>query len=157
MESPVLKPTTLRMLAWGCLWSPLAEDEDHQDAWTFLELPGSYEAARVEYWNTFHAGVPQPPVPLLIHALLQQEGAGLREDLMRVASYLDVEWGERRLPPDHLGPVCELYGLAMEREEPVLIEGLRTRYLTPWVQAASAALATRPVMADLVRRFSEDL
>lgn len=157
MEGQTLKPAALRMLAWGCLWSPLAETADHQDAWALLGLPGAYEDARIEYWNTFHAGMPQPPVPLLIHALLQLDGAGLREDLMRVASYLDVEWSEHRLPPDHLGPVCELYGLAVEREEPVLIEGLRARFLAPWTAAAITALTAHPAMANLVRRFADDL
>ncbi|TWO81404.1 hypothetical protein [Denitratisoma oestradiolicum] len=152
-----LKPAALRMLAWGCLWSPLADNEEHQEAWEVLGLPGRFEDVRIEYWNSFHAGMPQPPVPVLLHALLQCEGAGTREDLMRVANYLEVEWDERRLPPDHLGPVCELYGLAIEREEPVLIDGLRDRYLRPWVVAALAALNNRPAMMGLVQRFLNDL
>ena len=154
-ESP--RPSALRMLAWGCRWSPLADDDEHRETWEVLGLPGCFEDVRIDYWNCFHAGMPQPPVPLLIHGLLRQEGAGVREDLMRVADYLEVECGERRLPPDHLGPVCELYGLAIAREEPVLIEGLRERYLKPWAETALPALADRPAMAMLVRCFVDEL
>lgn len=157
MVEESLKSATLRMLAWGCLWSPLAENEDHQDAWELLDLPGCFEDVRIEYWNSFHVGMPQPPVPALIHALLQQEGAALREDLMRVAEYLEVEWGDRRLPPDHLGPVCELYGLAIEREELVLIQGLRERYLRPWVQVAQGVLVSKVPLLALLQSFSDDI
>lgn len=145
------------MFAWACLWSPLAEDGEHQEAWAALDLPGVFEDVRIDYWNAFHAGIPQPPVPALIHGLLQREGDAVREDLMRAADYLELEWDEKRLPPDHLGPACEVFGLAIEREEPVLVEGLRERYLRPWSQAASLALAGSPALASLVAYFARDV
>lgn len=147
---------TERFLAWGRLWSPLCAEEEHQAAWQALELPGRFEDIRLDYWNSFHAGIPQPEAPLLLHALLQREGAALREDLLRVADYLELEWSAHRLPPDHLGPVCELFAVAGEREEAVLRQGLCSRYLRPWVEAALARLADGPLDA-LLRRFRADL
>lgn len=155
--APAIKDATLRMLAWARLWSPLADEPALRAIWQTLGLPGSFEAQRIEYWNTFHAGMPQPPVPLQLHALLQCEGGNLRETLLRVAEHLEVEMSARRLPPDHLALVCELYALAIEREEPVLVEGLAGRYLLPWVQAALAALpAEQSAMRVLLQVFADD-
>lgn len=151
------KAATLRLLAWGRLWSPLAADDEHREAWQALGLPGEFAAQRVAYWNTFHAGTPQPPVTLLLHALLGREGGSVREDLMRAADYLGLEGGERRLPPDHLAPACEVFALAIEREEPVLVAGLRERYLAPWAAEAAARLADLPPMLALVQRFAADI
>lgn len=76
---------------------------------------------------------------------------------MRAADYLGLEGGERRLPPDHLAPACEVFALAIEREEPVLVTGLRERYLVPWVAEAAARLADLPPMLALVQRFAADI
>ncbi|QDX80078.1 hypothetical protein B9N43_01685 [Denitratisoma sp. DHT3] len=157
MSEQQLNPLALRMLAWACLWSPLAENDEHQAAWEVLQLPGDFEDVRVDYWNAFHAGVPQPPVPALFHALLQREGNAVREDLMRAADYLELEWSDKRLPPDHVGPACEIFGLAIEREEPVLIDGLRERYLRPWSRQAQTLLASHPGLLALLERFEADV
>lgn len=131
-----IKDDTLRMLAWARLWSPLSDETTLSATWEALALPGSYAAARIEYWNTFHAGVPQPPVPLQLHALADSDGSTLRESLLRVAEHLEVETSGQRLPPDHLTLACELYALAIEREEPVLVAELMRRCIAPWAEAA---------------------
>ncbi len=157
MTEHQLDPLALRMLAWACLWSPLADDDEHQAAWEVLALPGLFADVRLDYWNCFHAGSPQPPVPLLFHALLQREGGSAREDLMRAADYLELEWDDKRLPPDHLGPACEVFGLAIERQETALVGGLRERYLRPWTQQARAMLGERPALLALVERLAVDI
>ena len=63
----------------------------------------------------FHAALPAPRVPLLLHAALGREGAQLREELTRVASFLQLRWRERVLAPDHLAAVCELLAAALEK------------------------------------------
>ncbi len=155
--APAMRSATLRMLAWARLWSPLLDERRRAEAWEALGLPGSFEAQRLDYWNTFHAGVPQPPVPLQLHALLQCDGGPLRETLLRVAEHLDIEMSVHRLPPDHLAPICELQALAIEREESVLVEGLANRFLLPWVQAALGTLpAGEPGLRALLQAFADD-
>ncbi|MBK6289693.1 MAG: hypothetical protein IPJ33_01925 [Gammaproteobacteria bacterium] len=157
MSEDRLDPLALRMLAWACLWSPLADDAEHQEAWELLALPGVFADVRLDYWNSFHAGSPQPPISLLFHALLRREGSSAREDLMRAADYLDLESGDKRLPPDHLGPACEVFGLAIERQEAALVHGLRERYLRPWAQQARAMLGEHPALLALVDRLAADI
>lgn len=145
------------MLAWARLWSPLVDDAARAGTWEALDLPCGFEAQRRTYWNTFHAGVPHPPVPMPLHALLQCDGAHLRETLLRVAEHLDVEPGAQRLPPDHLALFCELLALAIEREERVLVEELSERYLEPWLQAAlAAAPAGQAGPRELLLAFADD-
>lgn len=152
-----MKDDTLRMLAWARLWSPLSNEATLRAAWEALELPGSYDASSIEYWNTFHAGVPQPPVPLQLHALPGADGSTLREALLRVAEHLEVETSGQRLPPDHLALACELYALAIEREEPVLVAGLMQRCIAPWAEAARRAMpGDRAGMAALLEAFLLD-
>lgn len=139
-KAPEIKDGTLRMLAWARLWSPLSEEATLRDAWEALALPGSYEASGMQFWNTFHAGVPQPPVPLQLHVLAGTDGSTLREALLRVAEYLEVGTSGQRLPPDHLALACELYAIAIEREEPVLIDGLMQHCIAPWAEAARVAI-----------------
>lgn len=155
--APVMRSGTLRMLAWARLWSPLVDERSRHEAWEALGLPADFESQRLAYWNTFHAGVPQPPVPLQLHALLQCEGGPLRETLLRVAEHLDIGMSAHRLPPDHLAPICELQALAIEREEPVLVDGLANRFLLPWVHAALAALpAGEHGLRALLQAFADD-
>lgn len=156
-ERTMPKAATLRLLAWGRLWSPLVADEDHAATWQSLGLRGDFDTLRVDFWNTFHAGSPQPPVTLLLHAMLGRDGAAVREDLMRAASYLGLESGEQRLPPDHLAPACEVLALAIEREESVLVDGLRERYFFPWSEQAAAGLAGQPELLSLLQRFTADI
>lgn len=157
VAAPEIKVGTLRMLAWARLWSPLSDEATLRATWGALGLPGDFDDVRIDYWNAFHAGIPQPPVPVLVHALVQRDAGTVREDLLRVAEYLEVEGGEHRLPPDHLGSVCELFALGLEREDPVLIAGLRERHLRPWIQAAGGALAGRPALSALLACFADDV
>lgn len=154
-----LKPEALNFLAWGALWSSLTEDDLRQAAWEALELPGCFDDARTSYWSTFHAGIPQPPIPALIHALLELDGAGVREDWMRAANYLDLTWSHAMLPPDQLGPACEIFAMAIEREESVIIDTLLSRYLMPWIDRAQHLLnaTAEPLLAALLTRFRQHL
>lgn len=154
-----VRPETLNFLAWSALWSALTEDDLREAAWEALELPACFADVRISYWSTFHAGIPQPPIPALMHALLELDGAAAREDWMRAANYLDLTWSHALLAPDHLGPACEIFAMAVEREEPVIIDTLATRYLAPWIDRAQHLLnaTTEPGLAALLARFRQHL
>jgi hypothetical protein len=148
----------LLMIAWSKVWSPLVDDELRADTWRALELPGDYESNKVDYWSTFHAGSPEPPLPLVLHAALGREGNKVREDWLRVMNYLGLTFDEARLPPDQLGAACEVYACAIEEEERVLVEELRSRYLLPWCELARARLSeSRSGLLPLVEKFAQDL
>jgi hypothetical protein len=148
----------LPLLAWSRIWSPVVPDELRDDAWTALALPGAYAAVSAEFWGTFQVGNPLPKVPLALHAALRREGGAVREDWMRVAQRLALEWNDITLPPDQLGAACEIYAVAVDREEPVLIEELRRRYLLPWCEFAKARLAKGSApLTFLPERFEADL
>ncbi len=147
----------LEFAAWSRVWSPLVEDVLRKEAWQGLELPGDFDEWVIPFTNTFHAGAPAPPVALLMHASLGLDGSGVREDFVRVMSYLGVGYEDQgRLPPDHLACACELVALALEAGETVLVTGLRDRYLLPWLQAAHASLAGN-ALDDVVAVFAEDV
>ena len=148
----------LLIIAWSRVWSPLVDEEQRAQAWEALELPEDYERHKADYWSTFHVGAPQPQVSLLLHSALQQEGTGVREDWLRVISYLELSWDDIHLPPDQLGAACEIYACAIERSESVLIDELRSRYLLPWCQVAGDSLAkSGSVLLPLVEKFQQDL
>lgn len=143
--------------AWARVWSPLVDDELRYAAWQGLELPGDFYELAIAFTNTFHVGSPVPPVALLMHASLGLDGSGVREDFVRAMSYLGVDYEDQgRLPPDHLACACELVALALEAGEPVLVAGLRDRYLLPWLQTARASLA-ETALDDVVGAFAEDV
>ncbi|MBV2235004.1 MAG: hypothetical protein KUL75_05590 [Sterolibacterium sp.] len=154
-----LRPQTLNFLAWSALWSTLTEDELRAAAWEALELPGDFEAIRISYWNTFQVGIPQPPIPALIHALMNIDGAGAREDFMRAADHLGLSWGHARLSPDQLGPACEIFAMAVEQEEPVIIAHLSKTYLLPWLDLAQEQLnaSANPELAQMLALFREHI
>jgi len=148
----------LLMIAWSRIWSPVVNDEMRASAWQALDLPDDYASHKAEYWTVFHVGAPQPQVPLILHAALQREGSGVREDWLRVINHLDLSWDDVHLPPDQLGAACEIYACAIEREEPVLIEELRSRYLLPWCEVARQSLMqSNSPLLPLVENFREDL
>lgn len=151
-------PHALVFVAWSRVWSPLVDDALRREAWQQLELPGDFDATAPDFMRAFHLSLPHPPAPLLMHAALNQDGGSVREDFVRVMDYLDVDYEEGgRLPPDHLACACELVALSIEAGEPVLVEGLRDRYLVPWVAMASEAVGGHPVLAGLVEVFSQDV
>lgn len=148
----------LVILAWSRLWSPVVEESDRAAVWKALDLPGEYDDSKAEYWSTFHAGVPEPPQSLILHAALRQEGSAVREDWLRVLNYLELDWAATHLPPDQLGAACEIYACAIEREEPVLVEELRQRYLLPWCDAAEQKLRQEESkLVPVVESFRRDL
>ncbi|MEN9356261.1 MAG: hypothetical protein RL695_432 [Pseudomonadota bacterium] len=154
-----LRPQTLSFLAWSALWSTLTEDDLRAAAWEALELPGDFEAIRINYWNIFQVGIPQPPIPALIHSLMNIDGAGAREDFMRAADHLGLSWGHARLSPDQLGPACEILAMAVEQEEPVIIQHLVKTYFLPWLDLAQEQLdaSTEPQLARMLALFREHL
>ncbi len=134
------------------------DDRLRSEAWQALDLPDSYETHKSIYWSTFHVGAPQPQVPLVLHAALSLEGTGAREDWLRVISYLGLSWDDVHLPPDQLGAACEIYACAIERQEQVLVEELRDRYLLPWCDIAAQHLPQiEPVLLPLAESFRRDL
>jgi len=146
MAEPGLEEA-LPLIAWSRVWSPVVPEQLQAEAWQALGLPGSFESHKA-----------QPRVPLLLHAALGREGAAVREDWMRVIAYLELEWDEVHLPPDQLGPACEIYACALRSRESVLIESLRERYLLPWCAYAREELALQgSSLAFLPERFEADL
>ena len=125
------------MIAWSRIWSPLVSNEMRAEAWMALELPGTFAAMQSEYWSLFHVGSPAAPISTLLHAAPGREGGSVREDWMRAAHHLGLRWSDARLAPDRLGVACEVLACAMQREESVLIEELRRRYLLPWCEFAA--------------------
>jgi TorA maturation chaperone TorD len=148
----------LRFIAWSRIWSPLVPEELRREAWDALELPGRWEELETEFWSTFQVGVPAPPVPLLLHAALGVAGDAAREDWMRVMVHLGLRWDGRHLPPDHLGPACEILACAIEADENVLVGELCSRYLLGWCEVARAKLTeTGSRLASLPERLERDL
>ncbi|MBT4521876.1 MAG: hypothetical protein HOC23_17900 [Halieaceae bacterium] len=150
--------SALQMIAWSRIWSPLVDEEMRADTWQALALPDDYDTHKTDYWTCFHAGAPQPMVPLLLHAILHREGGGVREDWLRVISYLGLSWDGVHLPPDQLGAACEIYACAIDQAEPVLVEELRSRYLLPWCDIAADTLSkNQSALLVLVDTFRQDL
>jgi hypothetical protein len=158
VASPAGLSPALTGVAWSRIWSPVVSEEMREDAWQALGLPDSFAAHASGFWSTFQLGAPAPRVPLLLHAAVGREAAAVREDWMRVAHHLGLSWDGVHLPPDQLGAACEVYACAIEREEAVLIEELRRRYLLPWCEFARVELARAPDGPGfLVERFEADL
>lgn len=158
--APAALAAALPFIAWARVWSPLAPAAWRDEAWQALALPGRFADCESEFLAAFGVGLPAPPVPLLLHATLGRDGGAVREDWMRVIAYLGLRFGERTLPPDHLGAACEAIACAIEREEPVLIRELVKRYLEPWCEAASERLVASQrddVVARLPGLFAADL
>ena len=123
----------LDLLLWSRFFSPLVDDADRAQIYAALGL-GDFAAVADDYWGTFHIGSPQPPVCLLLHAALHQDGGDLREDLVRVMEHLQLDWAGSPLPPDHAAAMLELLAIAHRDEEPVLQRELRRRWLLPWAE-----------------------
>lgn len=154
------RAAALPFVAWARVWSPLAPADWRDEAWQALALPGRFSDCESEFLSTFVVGLPAPPVPLLLHAALGRDGGAVREDWMRVIAYLGLRFGERMLPPDHLGGACEAIAFAIEREERVLIRELVRRYVEPWCGVASERLAASrrdDVVARLPGLFAAQL
>lgn len=145
----------LPFLAWARVWSPLVSTPEREEAWRALGLPQPFERFDAQLWGVFHAGVPAPAVPLLLHSALGREGGHVREEWMRVIRLLDLEWGDETLPPDHLAVACEVFAAAVENGDETLTRELAERYLVPWCRAADSRLAAdRSALAVLPSAFA---
>ncbi len=157
-ENDELTQAAMVFVAWSRIWSPLVDDALRREAWQQLGIDGDFDATTGDFLRAFHVALPQPAAPLLMHAALNQDGGTVREDFVRIMEYLDVDYEDTgRLPPDHLACACELLALAIQSDEPVLIQGLRDRYLAPWSASVRPALAGHSVLAGLVDQFAADL
>ena len=150
--------TALPLSAWSHVWSPLVSPELRRAAWEALALPVDFTSCEQEYWDTFQVGSPHPLVSLLLHTTLGRPGSAAREDWLRVMNHLELDWNDAHLPPDHLGPACEIYACAVAREEKLLSEELRQRYLLPWCKTARERLKKAgSELVFLPEHFEEDL
>ena len=148
----------LAMGAWSHVWSSAVSVDLRRAAWEALELPESFEDCKQEYWNVFQVGSEGPRISLLLHHALGRPGSSVREDWLRVMNHLGLQWNEIHLPPDQLGAACEVYACAIARNEPVLIEELRARYLLPWCEVARGILAADGSrLVFLPEHFEQDL
>lgn len=145
----------LDLMLWSRFFSPLVDDADRGALFAALGL-GDFAPLAADYWGMFHAGAPQPPLPLLVHVVLQLDGGDLREDLVRVMEFLELDWAGATLPPDHLAIMLELLAVAQQEDEPVICEGLRVRWLLPWAEAA-VAQARGTAWEGVLQRLSGDL
>lgn len=146
---PAPLEAALPFLAWSRVWSSLAPAAWREEAWQALGLPGRFADCESDFLAAFVVGVPAPEVPLLLHAALGRDGGAVREDWMRVIAHLGLRFGERTLPPDHLGAACEALAFAIEREETVLTQELVKRYLGPWCCVATERLARQTRLAPV--------
>jgi hypothetical protein len=143
--------------AWSRVFSPLVDTPLRREAWQQLGVDGDFAALDPQVWKTFHVALPAPPVPLLLHAALARDGGAVREEFVRIMEWLQLDLGERPLPPDHLACALELLAVAIQDDEPVLAEGLRERYLIPWCEQAVVALKDTPAMLAVVDLLHGDL
>jgi hypothetical protein len=153
-----LQEAALPFVAWSRVFSPLAPEAWREEAWQALSLPGRFADCESAFLSAFVVGLPAPDVPLLLHAALGRDGGVVREDWMRVIHHLGLRWSGKSLPPDHLGAACDVLACATLREESVLIDELRKRYLEPWCAVASERLAGKDhAIAILPEMFAADL
>jgi len=150
--------SALAIGAWSHVWSSAVSVDLRRAAWEALELPESFEDCKQEYWNVFQVGSEGPRISLLLHHALGRPGSSVREDWLRVMNHLGLQWNEVHLPPDQLGAACEVYACAIARNEPVLIDELRARYLLPWCEVARGILAADGSrLTFLPEHFEQDL
>lgn len=71
---------SLVLIAWSRVWTPAAPIAWFYEAWKALDLPDDEALRDVERCSAFHAGVPAPRVPLLLHAALEHPGDVVRMD-----------------------------------------------------------------------------
>jgi nitrate reductase assembly molybdenum cofactor insertion protein NarJ len=140
----------LDLLLWSRFFSPLVDDAERARIYAALDL-GDFAAVADDYWGTFHLGAPQPPVCLLLHAALQQDGGDLREDVVRVMEHLQLDWAGAPLPPDHAAALLELLAIAHRDDEPVLQRELHRRWLQPWVARTGQLPEDSPWRAVMAR------
>lgn len=157
-EADVRSQAVGLLAAWARVWNPLLARDAKRECWDALGLPSPIDEVEPACWPAFHAALPAPTVPLLLHCLVGMDGSQAREDWLRAIHHLELAWRDRVLPPDHLAIACEVLAAAVENDDAVLVRELLARYLDPWCAAAAARVAdeTSPAVA-LVAAFRTDL
>lgn len=146
------------LIAWARVWSPLLARDAKRESWEALGLPDPIDEVEPECWHVFHAALPAPPAPLLLHCLVGMDGSQAREDWLRAIHHLALVWSDRVLPPDHLAIACEVLAVAVENDDGVLVRELLVRYVDPWCAAAEARLVdVESPAAVLVASFRADV
>lgn len=145
-----------RLFNWSLLWSPLQSDDSLVGAWESLALCGHWSESSERFIRTFLMDLPQPKIPLLFSALLQRESGACREEWMRIAHYLDMRRVGASLPPDHLALACEIMAHAWVRREDVLMAGMLSRYLLPWLECALDR-CEEPLRSEVLIPFQGDI
>jgi hypothetical protein len=149
---------SLVLIAWSRVWSPVVPVDWFEEAWRALQLPDDRALRDTEFCSLFHAGMPAPRVPLLLHAALGVSGDVARTDWMRVMSHLGLAPGDDMLPADHLAVDCEIFAHAVARGEDLIVRELRARYLLPWCETAADRLSGEdPRLLLIVEQFRDSL
>ncbi len=150
--------TVALLTAWAHVWNPLLERAAKCESWEALGLPDPIDEVEPECWRLFHAALPAPLAPLLLHCLVGVDGAQAREDWLRAIHHLALVWSDRVLPPDHLAIACEVLAVAVENDDGVLVRELLARYVDPWCAiAAERLVGDEAPAAALVASFRADL
>jgi hypothetical protein len=146
------------LAAWARVWNPLLLRADKAASWEALGLPAPIHEVEPACWSVFHAALPAPAVPLLLHSLTGMDGSQAREDWLRAIHHLQLEWTDRVIAPDHLATACEVLAAALENDDRVLVRELLARYLEPWCAEARRRLAeTGTAAATILQCFSADV
>jgi hypothetical protein len=128
-------------IAWSRVWSSVVPPPLFVAAWQALDLPQDPAVRDTQFFSTFHTGFPSPQIPLLLHVALNRPGDSVRMDFLRAMSHLNVKAGDHMLPPDHLAVACEIMASALAADEPVIVQAICERYLSPWCDASIDRLA----------------
>lgn len=147
---------SLVLIAWSRVWSPVAPESWFKEAWRALDLPDDDALRDIEFCSQFHAGMPAPRAPLMLHAALNRPGDHVRMEWMRVMAHLGLKPGADMLQPDHLAVACEVLAQAVARGEDLIVDELLSRYMSPWCDEALARLSDQDQrLLRVVERFRE--
>ncbi len=147
-------------LVWSRLWSPFLDREQFQDAAATQDLSEWIQSNYEAVFNLFHIGFPAPAIPPLMHAALNLDGGRVREDIVRIMSFMDLQWSEHRLPPDHLAVLCDILAALLHEQQLPLAKALLDRYMIPWVTYASQQLQQQEhssAAAEFLKVFTADV
>lgn len=157
--SPTERYLVDTFLLWAKLWSPFMDREQFQRSAQQQDLSEPVQHSYDAIFNLFHVGFPAPTVSALMHASLNQDGGRVREDIVRILSFMDLQWSEQRLPPDHIAVLCDiLAALVYERQLP-LANLLLERYILPWLTISNdqlGSIAGTELVSEFLSTFASD-
>jgi len=148
------------MLLWARLWSPLLDRNEFEAFAAQQELPQAVQRGYESVFNLFHAGFPAPAVSCLMHVSLNQDGGRVREDIVRVLSFMELQWSEHRLPPDHIAVLCDILAALLYEQQYPLANLVLERYILPWLDCAQLQLEgmePNPAAIEFLGYFNEDI